>query len=241
MATYAVIEHGLYENPKLVGLSDKAFRAYIESILYAGKHLTDGFLDERIVARMWGLDTAEELSSNDPVNPSWVRVDGGWQIHGFCERQNTKADVDAMRERKRAAGRASAAKRKQEADRKATETQQPVEQKSNTGSTEGQPYTNTDTNTDTNKELKRGTRLQTTFVVTDEMIAWAKEKHPLVDIDTQTDAFIDYWTSVPGQKGVKSDWVATWRNWIRNSRPSLPTKPAIDPDWWMYQQTLETT
>ena len=74
------------------------------------------------------------------------------------------------------------------------------------------------------------------------MAAWAKEKHPLVDIHTQTEAFIDYWTAQPGQKGVKSDWVATWRNWIRNSRPSLPaTKPAIDPDWWMYQQTLETT
>ena len=27
--------------------------------------------------------------------------------------------------------------------------------------------------------------------------------------------FQDYWLSVPGQKGVKKDWLATWRNWCR--------------------------
>lgn len=236
MSTYAKIEHSLYDNPKIVGLSCEAFRAYVEGILYSGKNLTDGFLDERIVSRMWGTQVAEELTANDPVNPSWERVEGGWLIYGFTERQNTKEDVDAMRERKSAAGKASAAKRKQEAYKKATELQQPVEQKLNTSATEVQPDTDTDTNT--NKELKRGTRLQTMFVVTDEMIAWAKQKHPLVDIDTQTDAFIDYWTAQPGQKGVKSDWVATWRNWIRNSRPTL--KPvAADPNAWMIAQKIE--
>jgi len=64
------------------------------------------------------------------------------------------------------------------------------------------------------------------------MIKWAVEKYPLVDFHLQTEAFIDYWTSQPGQKGVKSDWVATWRNWIRNSRPTLqPAKPVQNNDW----------
>ena len=30
--------------------------------------------------------------------------------------------------------------------------------------------------------------------------------------------FRDYWVSVAGQKGVKRDWDATWRNWLRNSK-----------------------
>lgn len=29
--------------------------------------------------------------------------------------------------------------------------------------------------------------------------------------------FRDYWRSIPGQKGVKLDWPATWRNWCRNA------------------------
>lgn len=28
--------------------------------------------------------------------------------------------------------------------------------------------------------------------------------------------FYDYWLAQPGQKGVKLDWLATWRNWCRN-------------------------
>lgn len=103
MSTYSKINHAMYEHPKIVGLSDRAFRAYVESILYSGKHLTDGFLDERIVLRMWGAEAAAELCENDVNNPSWVRVTGGWQIYGYAERQTSRAQVDAQREQKRSA------------------------------------------------------------------------------------------------------------------------------------------
>jgi len=33
----------------------------------------------------------------------------------------------------------------------------------------------------------------------------------------ELDAFRDYWASQPGQKGVKTDWQATWRNWCRRA------------------------
>ena len=29
--------------------------------------------------------------------------------------------------------------------------------------------------------------------------------------------FVDYWIAQPGQKGVKLDWDATWRNWMRKA------------------------
>lgn len=34
--------------------------------------------------------------------------------------------------------------------------------------------------------------------------------------------FRDYWTAQPGQKGVKTDWPATWRNWVRRAVESAP-------------------
>ena len=39
--------------------------------------------------------------------------------------------------------------------------------------------------------------------------------------------FRDYWKSQPGQRGVKLDWDATWRNWIRNAKGShgAPQRP----------------
>lgn len=44
-----------------------------------------------------------------------------------------------------------------------------------------------------------------------------KEHFPLTDLKLETYAFKDYWKALPGAKGKKADWDATWRNWIRNS------------------------
>ena len=37
------------------------------------------------------------------------------------------------------------------------------------------------------------------------------------DIKREADRFRDYWLAVPGQRGRKRDWAATWRNWVRRS------------------------
>ena len=41
---------------------------------------------------------------------------------------------------------------------------------------------------------------------------WSKD-----DVRREFEAFKDYWIAVPGSKGVKADWLATWRNWCRRS------------------------
>jgi hypothetical protein len=57
------------------------------------------------------------------------------------------------------------------------------------------------------------------------------EHFPWVDLKKQTHAFRDYWTSQPPSKAKKTDWDATWRNWIRRSSdynkpaPSEPRTP----------------
>ena len=37
------------------------------------------------------------------------------------------------------------------------------------------------------------------------------------EINREADKFRDHWRQQPGQKGVKLDWTAAWRNWIRKS------------------------
>jgi hypothetical protein len=239
MTLYAKIEHNLYENPKIVGLSDKAFRAYIESILYSGKHLTDGFLDERIVARLWA-DGIEELTSNDPVNPSWVKVDGGYQIYGFCERQTTKAEVDAMREQKSRAGKASVEAKR---NKKATDIQQSVEQTANTTPTQAQPDTDIDTYIDINTNNKRATRINDSWNLNDALIAWTKTEAPNMNIEREREKFIDYWLSKSGSAATKTDWERTWKNWVRSNverNPSLAVR-VVDPNEWMIAQRIEVS
>lgn len=67
---------------------------------------------------------------------------------------------------------------------------------------------------------RRGTRLPADFHATPEMIAWARKETPNVGAK-ETEAFIDYFRSAPGQKGSKVDWVAAWRGWMRREQKRI--------------------
>jgi uncharacterized protein YdaU (DUF1376 family) len=69
-----------------------------------------------------------------------------------------------------------------------------------------------DTNTPSLRSgVARGTRLPTDWVPEVEQGQWTALQA------RELPKFRDYWTAQPGQKGVKADWQATWRNWIRKA------------------------
>lgn len=66
----------------------------------------------------------------------------------------------------------------------------------------------------------RGSRLAPDATLPDLWGAWCRAERPDLDAARVFDAFRDYWIAQPGQRGVKVDWFATWRNWCRNQRAS---------------------
>ena len=70
-----------------------------------------------------------------------------------------------------------------------------------------------------NNQEKRtlGKRLANDFLFTGEWLAFCKQERPDLEPLQTFEKFKDYWISQPGQKGVKLDWFATWRNWVRNT------------------------
>lgn len=74
----------------------------------------------------------------------------------------------------------------------------------------------------TTKPSTRGTRVPEPFPITPEMVTWARENAPGIDHRGVTEAFVDYWRAQPGQRGVKADWPATWRNWLRREAEKRP-------------------
>lgn len=89
-----------------------------------------------------------------------------------------------------------------------------------------------------------GSRLPADWVMTDEMEAFCKAERPDLVPSEVACRFSDYWHGVAGQKGRKADWLATWRNWVRNekkqiqsfaqqaadiARTTVPSKPGRDP------------
>lgn len=135
------------------------------------------------------------------------------------------------------AGKASAAARKakkeaelkQKGNDRSTNVEKTLERKGN--------HTDTDTDTDTedkesaakasppavaepSKKNKRGTRLPDDWKLTAEYINAAAELRPDLSavLETVAGNFADYWHAKAGQGATKIDWLATWRNWLRNEK-----------------------
>lgn len=196
------------DSPKIAPLSDTAFRTLVEMTLHSRRMLDDGFVDARIAGRKWKKKAIDELCTNDTVKPSLLRVDGGFLIHDFEQHQQTRADIEKKREAGRAGGLARArahAKADGEAPSKLlTETE-----------------TETSSSTKKREPATRGSRLSPDWLPSAASVAKVKADAPDVDPKAEHAAFVDYWVAVPGAKGIKLDWDATWRNWMRRKQGDL--------------------
>jgi hypothetical protein len=78
------------------------------------------------------------------------------------------------------------------------------------------------------KKTDKGHRLPDGWWPSAEAQAWAMVKLAWDEqrISYVTEGFVDYWRSVPGAKGRKTDWDATWRNWARRENEKSPATVA---------------
>jgi uncharacterized protein YdaU (DUF1376 family) len=67
------------------------------------------------------------------------------------------------------------------------------------------------------EKSQRGSRLANDFMIPADWILFCEQERPELETAKTFNQFKDYWISQPGQKGVKLDWFATWRNWVRNT------------------------
>jgi hypothetical protein len=82
------------------------------------------------------------------------------------------------------------------------------------------------------KEQQRGSRLPTDWVCPNPWAAWARTERPDLNITKVAEMFYDYWISRPGAGGVKLNWEATWRNWVRSQK-----QPFVKPQDVVHQTT----
>jgi len=77
----------------------------------------------------------------------------------------------------------------------------------------------------TKEKKQTPTPLPDDFTITDAMRQWATTTVPNLDIDWHTASFCDYWRARPSN-AMKKDWVATWRNWMRQEFQRLSKQRA---------------
>lgn len=79
---------------------------------------------------------------------------------------------------------------------------------------------------------ERGTRLPTDWVLPKPWGEWALSEIDGItpdEVRQLADEFRDYWCAVPGVKGRKIDWLATWRNSVRDRGPGVIRRRGSSP------------
>lgn len=84
------------EHPKVAGLSDAAFRAFVEMNGYCRRQDTDGRIVVGVAIRRWGKKILDELVASHPERPL-VLLDGDdYFLRHYAEHQQTRAEREAL-------------------------------------------------------------------------------------------------------------------------------------------------
>jgi hypothetical protein len=97
-------------HPKVIGLTDGAFRLHVSGICYCAQYVTDGVIEAETVPLLmprYRKQLLDELLRKG----RWVPHPAGFEIHDYLDWNRSREQIEAERERKRKAGRKGAEKR----------------------------------------------------------------------------------------------------------------------------------
>lgn len=222
---YAKFTLDFPDSHKILPLSDAAFRALVEMTIYSRRMLTDGFVAKPLALARWGLEVCQELLANDAANPSLTEVENGYQLHDFAKHQSTKAEIEALTAKRKAAGQ------------KGGRSKALASAKQNASKTPSKTYPERETEREIKEEANassslprasaataggKGSRLSPGWMPDPKVIEQMRAECSSLDLKAEHAVFTDYWIAQPGARGRKSDWNATWRNWMRRAAERVP-------------------
>jgi len=179
-------------------LSDAEHVSYLRLISHYWQH---GSLpvDASRLARIAGRSASEWAEMAETLKEFFS---DGWH-HARIER-------DLMRQKELSDANSERAKKAANARWNAPSITQAYVEQSLTNANQNQNQNHIQNKIIDNRSVKssRGTRLPQD---------WKPKEEDGFD-EVELAKFRDYWIAVSGQKGVKRDWDATWRNWLRNAK-----------------------
>ncbi len=226
------LDDGFHEHYKTIAMSDKAFRLFTCSLTYSSRHKLRGRLSPAHLSVLFRLTRATKKHVDELIVLRSFDLDGeDILIHDFEHFNPTNEELA----RKRAeAGKKGAESRwhsgENEREPIANATSLPsapfMANDSNGTTRAGYPDPVPDpvplpdqTQKSTTKkspasDASRGTRLADPFELPDEWSDFAKRERPQFDPRIEAIKFANYWHAIPGAKGLKLSWKATWENYV---------------------------
>lgn len=210
--------------PRHIGdyLKDTAHLTLLEHGIYTRLldvyYTREGAIPDEQAARLVGARSKDERDSLQAVLSEFFVLEAdGWH------QKRADAEIERYREkakRNREVGVLGGRPRTQTEPRNNPDGFRNVTQTEPTDNPSHKPIANSQ---EPNKSSRaRGARLAPDWVLPKAWGEWALQEQRSWDADycrRVGEKFKDHWLAAPGVRGIKLDWEATWRNWVRNEGP----------------------
>ena len=92
------LDDNFADHPKVIALSDSAFRIYINALCYSNRQLTDGFIPNPVY-EIWASRESNEEPADALIEADlWEVTNGGFLIRSYTEYQPTREMVNEKRD-----------------------------------------------------------------------------------------------------------------------------------------------
>lgn len=220
---YAKLSSTYYFDDAVLEAGERAEVIWTRILAFLSTSKSDGFITERqiraLALKLRGVEKRVDLLTEVGL---LERVPGGFVARSWLKWNKTaqQLDQELARDRERKARKSGEEPGNSERNPDGNESNSAAQYKDS--SVQDSPVQKT-------TPRKRGTRLDERWVPEDALIAQMRDECPGVDLRAEHRVFVDYWIAQPGQKGVKADWDATWRNWMRRKAADVRPGRAAPP------------
>lgn len=172
--------------------------------------------DDALLARYAKVDPRTWRKIKPTVMAFWVLSDGFWSQK---KQQKVKHLVSKRVEAKRANGMKGGRPKALKDNESVEATGSLIETEEKLTKTKTKPSYEGEKEEPIGSSKSRGSRLPESWEPDREFAS--KEGLSGPQTDREADRFRDHWRAQSGARGVKKDWDATWKNWVRNAADGL--------------------
>lgn len=99
---FICLDQGMPENAKILGLSDAAFRLYVEMICWCARQKSDGSIPPAKLKKAGSPKAVKELTTG--LKPLFEFDGENWWIHDYLQHNRSATEIDVIKEAKSDAG-----------------------------------------------------------------------------------------------------------------------------------------
>lgn len=199
--------------------------------------------EDRILARLAGLSLPEWKTVREMALHGWVKCSDGRLYHPVIADQAARAAAKSTSQSARAKSRWAKVKTQDNSTNGAMPRHPPGISAGNAqpmqGEVEGEVKekknpSGSKKTADKPPSSTRGSRLAHDWSPDPFQHAEAlNEGFTAAQTERMALTFRDYWIAQPGQRGVRTDWGAVWRNWLRREAEKRPPASTTSVDGWV--------